>query len=156
MKKWTHYLPEIIYIGISLFIGLIGGLLTNMGIPAYEAVQKPWFTPPSWVFPIVWSILYILMGYAMAKVSRTNSPLLTNCLSLFGIQLLLNLFWSVWFFLLQWYGFAFLWLLVLLIAVVAMAVCFYRLNKVAGLLQIPYVLWLMLAASLNYGVWMLN
>lgn len=156
MKKWKRYLPEIVFIGLSLFIGLLGGLITNIGMPAYEAAAKPWFTPPKWVFPVVWTVLYLLMGYGMARVWKSRARNLPRCLILFGLQLALNFFWTVWFFLLQWYGFAFGWLIVLLGAVLLMALCFYRADRPAGLLQIPYVVWLLLAAALNYGVWMMN
>ena len=148
--------PEIVFIGLSLFIGLIGGLITNLGMPAYETVSKPWFTPPEWVFPVVWTILYILMGYGMARVWKSRPPHLPRCLVLFGVQLGLNFFWTVWFFLLQWYGFAFFWLIALLAAVLLMTFCFYTADETAGLLQIPYIIWLLLAAALNYGVWMMN
>ena len=148
--------PEIVFIGLALFIGLIGGLITGLGMPAYEAVSKPWFTPPKWVFPVVWTILYILMGYGMGQVWKTRSVGLPRCLILFGVQLGLNFFWTIWFFLLQWYGFAFFWLIALLAAVLMMAFCFYTAEKQAGLLQIPYVIWLLLAAALNYGVWTMN
>ena len=156
MHKWKRYLPELGFVGISLFIGLIGGLLTRMGLPAYEAVEKPWFTPPQWAFPVVWSVLYILMGIGMGRVWRYHSRTLSRCLSLFGVQLLMNLFWTVWFFLLQWYGFAFFWLVGLFTVVAWMSLCFYNAEPLAGKLQIPYLLWLLLAGALNFGVWMMN
>ena len=148
--------PEALFIGISLFIGLIGGLITKLGMPAYEMVQKPWFTPPQWAFPVVWTVLYILMGYGMAQVWKAAPRNLTRCLLTFGGQLVLNFFWTVWFFLLQWYGFAFGWLILLLAGVLMMDFGFYNAVPVAGLLQLPYVVWLLLAGALNYGVWMMN
>ena len=156
MHKPKQYVPELLFMGISLFIGLLGGLITNLGMDAYDMMQKPWFTPPQWAFPVVWTILYILMGYGMARVWKAHRPNLTRCLLLFGAQLALNFFWSVWFFLLQWYGFSFGWLVLLLGAVLVMTFCFAKSDRPAALLQIPYIVWLLLAAALNYGVWMLN
>jgi len=156
MHKWKRYVPELSFIGLSLFIGGIGGLLTNIGMPAFEAAAKPWFTPPPWVFPIVWTVLYILMGWGMGRVWKIHRITLSRCLSLFGLQLLMNLFWTVWFFLLQWYGFAFWWLVGLFAVVAWMSLCFYRTEPLSGKLQIPYLVWLLFAGALNYGVWMMN
>ena len=156
MQKRRQYAPEVLFIGISLFIGLLGGLITKLGMPAYDAMQKPSFTPPQWVFPVVWTGLYLLMGYGMARVWKARKPHLTKCLLSFGAQLILNFFWSVWFFLLQWYGFSFVWLVLLLGAVCWMTACFWNTEPLAGALQLPYVAWLLLAGTLNYGVWSLN
>ena len=156
MKTWKQYLPEIAFTVLTLFIGLIGGLLTRMGLPAYETVAKPWFTPPSWVFPVVWTVLYILMGVGMGRVWKSRSPLIARCLWIFGLQLMLNLFWTVWFFVLQLYGISFGWLLLLLAAVLLMIWCFSKADVTAAKLQLPYVLWLLVAAALNYGVWRMN
>ena len=156
MQKWKRYLPELSFTGLSLFIGGIGGLLTNIGMPSFDAVQKPWFTPPKWVFPVVWTVLYVLMGWGMGRVWKFHSRTLPRCLGIFGVQLLMNLFWVVWFFLLQWYAFAFWWLVGLFIAVAWMTLCFYRAETLAGTLQLPYLIWLVLAGVLNYGVWILN
>lgn len=156
MQKWKRYLPELSFVALALFIGGIGGLLTNIGMPAFDAAQKPWFTPPKWAFPVVWTTLYILMGIGMGRVWKFHSRTLPRCLGIFGIQLLMNLFWTVWFFLLQWYGFAFWWLIALFVAVAWMTVCFWRAETLAGVMQVPYLVWLVLAGALNYGVWMMN
>lgn len=156
MQKWKRYTPEIAFAALSLFIGGIGGLLTRIGMPAYEMTVKPWFTPPAWVFPVVWTALYILMGVGMGRVWKTHSPRLPQCLWFFGAQLMLNLFWTLWFFVLRLYDISFGWLLILLGAVLAMTACFRKADPLAAKLQIPYVLWLVLAAALNYGVWKLN
>ena len=156
MKTWKLYIPEIAFAALSLFIGGIGGILTKSGMPAYETMTKPWFTPPAWAFPIVWTILYILMGIGMGRVWKRGGPTLQSSLWFFGVQLMLNLFWTVWFFILQLYGISFLWLLLLLLAVLAMQRSFRTADKTAANLQTPYILWLVLAGALNYGVWMLN
>ena len=156
MKTWKHYIPEGAFAALSLFIGAIGGLLTNIGMPAYDMASKPWFTPPSWVFPVVWTVLYLLMGIGMGRVWKRGSPTLQSSLWFYGIQLMLNLFWTVWFFVLQLYGIAFAWLLLLLVAVLAMQRNFHTADEIAAKLQIPYVLWLLLAALLNFSVWQMN
>ena len=156
MKHWKHYIPEGAFTLLSLFIGAIGSLLTRMGMPAYDLAQKPWFTPPSWVFPVVWTVLYILMGIGMGRVWKRGGPRLQGSLWLFGVQLMLNLFWTVWFFPLQLYGIAFGWLLLLLGTVAAMTRSFHAADETAAALQYPYLLWLLLAAVLNYSVWIMN
>ena len=156
MQTWKRYIPEGAFTALTLFIGGIGGLLTKMGMPAYEMAVKPWFTPPAWVFPLVWTVLYVLMGVGMGRVWKSRSPYLPRCLWIFGLQLMLNVFWTVWFFVLRLYGISFGWLLILLAAVLVMVNCFRRADTTAAKLQLPYVLWLLLAAALNYGVWQLN
>ena len=122
-----------------------------------ETVRQPPLSPPAIVFPIVWTILYALMGIGAARISvAPDSQNRRRGLNLFIIQLIVNFFWSLIFFNAQAYGFAFLWLLLLWFLVLWMAVSFYRVDPAAALLQIPYLLWLTFAAYLNYGVWMLN
>lgn len=156
LKKLKTYFPYITFIGLALFIGLISGIFTNKGMAAYELVSKPWFTPPSALFPIVWTILYILVGYSMGRVWMTKSEALPYCLMAYGAQLLGNLFWTIWFFLLQAYLFSFVWLVGLGFVVLIMAVLFFRADKRAGVLQVPYLLWLIFAGVLNLQIYLLN
>ena len=155
MEFIKKYRPELAFIALSLFIGGIGGLLTGLGMPIYKVMEKPWFTPPAWVFPVVWTVLYVLMGIGMGRVWQ-RSDRVSLCLLLFTVQLLMNLLWTLWFFILQLYGFSLVWLVALLAVVAAMAICFARTDPTAAWLQLPYVLWLLLAAALNFGVWMMN
>ena len=108
-----------------------------------------------WLFPVVWSILFVLMVSAsylffMQKCEYTKS------LSLYTVQLIFNFFWSILFFYLGWYLFAFLWLVALWILILATTVAFYRISKPAAWLILPYLVWVAFAGYLNLGVWWLN
>ncbi len=147
--------------GVFLLItGAIGGLsalLTNMGMDSYKAAQKPPLTPPDIVFPIVWTILFTLMAVSAARVWLTdNSRLRNHAMIVYFIQLFFNFFWSVLFFNFQAYGLAFVWIIGLWVLILLMIVRFYRADKIAGLLQIPYLLWVSFAAHLNFMVYQLN
>ena len=147
--------------GIFLLItGAVGGLsalLTNMGMESYKAAEKPPLTPPDIVFPIVWSILFTLMAISAARVWLTdNSRMRNRSMLLYALQLFFNFVWSVLFFNFEAYGFAFLWLIVLWALILLMIIQFFKSDKIAGLLQIPYLLWVSFAGYLNYMVWMLN
>ena len=145
-------------IGASEAIGLLSGLLSRGGVQVYaQTVVKPPLAPPGWIFPVVWSVLYALMGVGAARVWLYNdSPKRNMGINLFVAQLVVNFFWSLIFFNLQAFGFAFLWLLILLAIVVWMACVFYKVDQLAGFLQIPYIIWLVFAAYLSAGVWILN
>ena len=122
-----------------------------------ETVNQPPLSPPAWLFPVVWSILYVLMGISATRISLApDSPQKKQGLNLFIIQLVLNFFWSLIFFNLQAYGLAFLWLVALWITVFLMILSFRKADPVAALLQIPYLIWLTFAAYLSFGVWYLN
>lgn len=147
--------------GIFLLItGAVGGLsaaLTNMGMDNYKEAEKPPLTPPDIVFPIVWSILFALMAISASRVWLTeNSRLRNHGIIVYFIQLLFNFFWSILFFNLQAYGLAFLWIIALWLLILLMTVKFYRADKLAGLLQIPYLLWVAFATYLNFAVYQLN
>lgn len=146
-----------IFLVITGAVGGVAALLTNMGMESYRAAEKPPLTPPEIVFPIVWSILYILMAIGAARVWLTDNTRQRNrSMLLYGLQLAFNFLWSVLFFNLQAYGLAFLWLVVLLVLIVLMTVQFYKSDSLAALLQIPYILWVSFAGYLNFMVWLLN
>lgn len=153
--KWKSY---VFWILLSEAVGIIAGLLTSGGVEAYGmSVVKPLLTPPAIVFPIVWTILYALMGIGAVRVQLSgNSPEQRRGISLFILQLILNFFWPLFFFNLQAYGFSFILLLALWAAVFLMILTFYKVDKLAAWLQIPYLIWLTFAAYLNLGVWLLN
>ena len=154
MKK-TRYIRWIL---LAEAVGGLSGFLSRKGMQAYNLnVQKPSFTPPNWLFPVAWVMLYALMGIGAARVeSGEQGKLRSRSLNLFMAQLIVNFFWSLIFFNAGAYGAAFFWLLILLVLAAAMTLAFYRTDRAAGLLQIPYLLWLSFAAVLNYGVWQLN
>lgn len=139
----------------------MGGLsawLSREGMKLYsETVAQPPLSPPMWLFPLVWGILYLLMGYSAARIylappSRERS----RGLNLFVAQLIVNFFWSLIFFNAQAFGFAFLWLILLWVLVLLMILAFRKVDPVAAWLQVPYLLWLTFAAYLSAGVWYLN
>ena len=146
------------WILLSESVGFLSGLLSRAGTTAFKGtVRQPPFSPPAIVFPIVWTILYALMGISAARVSLAPpSAHRSRSLNLFVAQLIVNFFWSLIFFNARSYGFAFLWLLLLWVLVLWMVISFWRIDPRAALLQIPYLLWLTFAAYLNYGVWSLN
>lgn len=142
---------------IALAVGGLSALLTGSGMEKYAcSVPKPAFSPPPALFPIVWTILYILMGIGAAIVYSSAHKAKWRALTVYAIQLAANFLWSIFFFGMGAYGFAFFWLLLLIALVVDMTVRFYRISRTAGLIQIPYVLWLCFAAVLNFAVWQLN
>lgn len=139
-------------------VGVVSGLLSREGIAIYNAtVSKPIFTPPSWVFPVVWTILFALMGISAARVSLAEpSKARSWGLNLFIAQLVVNFFWPLFFFNLQVFGFAFIWLILLWVLVAATICIFWRVDQTAAWLLVPYLVWLTFAAVLNGAVWIMN
>ena len=143
-----------LWIGLSLGVGALSGFLARDGIRQFgQTATQPPLSPPMWLFPIVWGILYALMGVSAARIASTDSK---RGLNLFIAQLVVNFFWSLLFFNAGAYGFAALWLGLLWILVLAMILAFRKDDRLAALLQIPYLLWLTFALYLNIGVWYLN
>ncbi len=146
------------WIVLAEAVGLLSGWLTREGTQIYaEMLQKPPLSPPGWVFGVVWTVLYALMGVSAARIYLAPpSPAGRRGLNLFVVQLIVNFFWSPIFFNAQAYGFALLWLLLLWGLVLWMILQFAKVDKTAAYLQIPYLLWLTFAVYLNYAVWQLN
>lgn len=157
-EKIKAFLPYIISIVLALAVGLISALLSVRGMEYYEeSAIKPPLTPPGWVFSIVWTILYALMGFSSAKIWQSpESVHRSKGLNLYVAQLIVNFFWSLIFFNLRAYAAAFVWLIALWILVFLMLRQFAKIDKTAAFLQIPYLSWLTFAAYLNIGVWVLN
>lgn len=158
MTKKAKWKPYVFWIALAVATGILSGLLSRDGSAAFgETVLQPPLSPPAIVFPIVWSILYALMGISAARISLAPESIdRSRGLNLFVIQLIVNFFWSLVFFNAQAYGFAFLWLLLLWALVLWMIAVFRRVDPLAAILQIPYLAWLTFAAYLSYGVWQLN
>ena len=150
--------PYVFWILLAEAVGALSGWLSREGSEVFnQTVIQPPLSPPAILFPIVWTILYALMGIGAAQVSLTpSSPERSRSLNLVVIQLVVNFFWSLIFFNAQAYGFAFLWLLLLWVLVLLMILAFRKVDPLAALLQIPYLLWLTFAAYLSFGVWYLN
>lgn len=133
---------------IPVILGGLIGLIINPFMN-YQNLNKPPLSPPGITFPIVWTILYIIMGYSFYKQNEENK-------SIYYTQLIVNLLWSIFFFVFKWYLFSSLWILLLIILVIIMIKKFYKENKISGLLNIPYLIWLLFAAYLSFGVYFLN
>lgn len=121
----------------------------------FAMLQKPTFAPPGFLFPVVWTILNVLMGIASYLVLTSGKPT-GNALIVYGIQLVFNFFWSILFFNLGLCMFAFLWLVLLWLLILLTTVLFYQILKPAGYLMIPYLLWVTFAGYLNLGICLLN
>ena len=154
-NNWKTYA---LWILLTEAVGALSGWLTREGTQWYqEFAVKPPLSPPGWVFPVAWAILYALMGIGAARVSLTPpSKERSLGLNLFVVQLTVNFFWSLIFFNLRAYGVALLWLFLLWVLIVGMILAFRMTDKLAAWLQIPYLLWVTFAAYLNWGVWVMN
>lgn len=143
---------------LSILIPLAVGALSSLfsGNLSYQALNKPSFSPPSYLFPIVWTILYILMGISSYLIYSSNSPKKNQALTTYELQLTFNFFWSIIFFGFSQYLLAFLWLLVMIVLIIIMIYQFYHISPLAAYLQIPYLLWCLFAAYLNYAIYTLN
>ena len=151
MSKIKIYVVSIL---IPILIGGVVGLITSNSID-YNNLRQPFLSPPSIVFPIVWSILYTLMGISYG-ILKSNSLTDSKVNTIYYLQLFVNALWSIFFFTLKWRLFAFIWLLLLVILIIIMIIKFYQKNKVAALLQIPYLIWALFATYLNLFTYLLN
>ena len=154
-KAWKNYA---LWIAVTEAVGLASGLITKEGTEIYkDTIAKPPLSPPAIVFPVVWAMLYALMGVSAARISLASPSNTRRCArNIYLAQLALNFFWSIIFFNLQAYLFAFIWLLALWGTILYMIIEFRKIDKIAGNLQIPYLLWVTFAGYLNLGVWLLN
>lgn len=145
----------IVAILIPLAVGSLSSLLSG-NREMYAMMNRPSITPPAIVFPIVWTILYILMGISSYLIYESQNSNKENALRIYALQLFFNFFWSIIFFGFSQYLFAFIWLLALIVILIIMIYEFYKINPLAAYLQIPYLLWCIFAAYLNYMVYQLN
>lgn len=145
-------------IAIPLLVGGVAGFITRGGMETFQQMNQPPLSPPPWLFPIVWTILYTLMGIAsyLILTSDAEQREKDDALALYYDQLVVNFLWPVFFFSFQWYLFSFFWILLLWLLVFWMIWKFSRISKTAAKINIPYLLWLTFAAYLNFGVWWLN
>ena len=148
----------IINIAIPLLVGALSAWLTRDSMKTFEQLNQPPLSPPGWLFPVVWTILFTLMGIAayLAVSSRATPEVQKSALWTYGVQLAFNFLWSIVFFNLRWFLFAFVWLIILWLLILATAVQFYRIHRAAGLLLVPYLAWVAFAGYLNVGVFLLN
>ena len=154
-KKTKQFL---ICLAIPLLVGGLSALITRGGMDTFETINKPSLSPPSWLFPVVWTVLFILMGIASYLVLVLGKPQMEikRAHVVYGIQLIFNFFWSIFFFNFSLYLFSFIWLVLLWLLILATTVLFYRISKPAGYLMIPYLLWVTFAGYLNFQIYLLN
>ncbi len=136
---------------------LLGGIVALIisNFMDYNKLNKPPLSPPGFIFGIVWTVLYILMGISYGILDYKNL-IDNNTKNIYYFQLLVNLLWPIAFFVFKWRLFAFIWLVLLIILIIKMIIEFYKKDKVAAYLQIPYLLWSIFASYLNIGVYLLN
>ncbi len=155
LKKIESYA---VGIAIPLLVGILSAFLTMGSMDIYSSIVKPNTAPPAILFPIVWTVLYVLMGIGSTMVYKTDADpsLKRSALTLYGLQLAVNFFWSILFFNQRAFLLSFVWLIILWILILSMIVSFSKVNKAAALLQIPYLLWVSFAGYLNLMIVLLN
>ena len=151
-KQWKTL---ILCIAVPLAIGVLSALLTRNSMQTFDSINKPKLAPPGWLFPVGWTIQYILMGIASYLVVTSRKPN-GSALITYGLQLIFNFFWSIIFFNLSLYLFAFIWLVMLWFLILKTTIKFYKISEPAGYLMIPYLLWVAFAGYLNLSICLLN
>ena len=156
---WAKIKAYAISIGIALSVGGVSALLTMRNMDLYGEVRQPPLAPPPILFPIVWTVLYVLMGISAAMIyngERAPKAERTAALMPYGASLFVNFFWSILFFNFRAFLPAFIWLVLLEFLVVMTVISYKRINTGAALLQIPYTIWVAFAGYLNLAIWILN
>ena len=159
IKKFINELkfkPFVIFLAIPFAVQLLSYFITKGSMDIYDRVNIPPLSPPSWLFPVVWTILFGLMGISSYLVWNEDSSYPTEALGIYGIQLVFNLCWNVFFFVMETFLVSLIWLVGLLILIIIMIAAFRRISPVAAYLQIPYALWVAFACYLNAGIYYLN
>ena len=156
MKSFN--LKPLRYIAIPLIVGALAALLTRNSMSIFKTLEKPPLSPPGWLFPIVWTILYTLMGISTYLIAQSKAAPIdkAKALAIYTYQLAVNFLWSIFFFNFEWYLFSFIWIILLWALVFLMIRAFYKINRTAAYLNIPYLIWITFAAYLNFGIWWLN
>ncbi len=152
--QWDKLLKSI---ALPLAVGGVSALISMDAMQSFGSLNQPPLSPPAWLFPLVWSILYVLMGISSYLVLVSDKPARAKtALTVYGVQLFFNFFWSIIFFNFEAYLFAFIWLIILWVLIIITAVLFFGINKAAGYIMIPYILWVTFAAYLNLAIYLLN
>lgn len=152
--KWVILLSIAIAEGIGFLSGFLAGNTRNV----YQSLTQPPFSPPGWLFPVVWAILYALMGIAAAIIylNRGDATRRRQALWLYSVQLLVNFSWSIVFFRFQAFGWSVAVILLLDVLVILTTLWFWAISRAAGKLMVPYLIWLAIASYLAIGVYLLN
>ncbi len=155
-RKLSPAAAYAIGIGSAIAVGALSGLASMNGMKEFAELKQPPLSPPGWLFPVVWTALYTLMGISAARVYLEGGEEDRPALIVYAVQLIVNALWTPIFFALELRLVAFVWLLILIGLVIYMITRFRRVDKAAAYLQIPYIIWLAFAAYLNFGVFLLN
>lgn len=155
MTFWQKYKCYLLNVLLALAAGGLSALLSG-GMVGYDTLVRPPLSPPGWLFPVVWTVLYILMGTAAGIVCNSGRPGRRPALTWYYLQLFINFLWSPLFFGLGWLTFAAVWLALLVVAVWATYRHFHHINPVSGYLLVPYLVWCLFALYLNIGFVVLN
>ncbi len=147
---------KLISLLIPLVLGMLSGIISMGGMKEFNSLIKPILSPPGFLFPIVWTILYVLMGISSYLIYKENDYHSNCCLKIYGINLFMNFLWTPIFFGLNLRLFALIWIILLDVVVIYMIICFYKVNKKAAYLQIPYFIWCLFATYLNLSIYLLN
>ncbi|MBQ4153226.1 MAG: tryptophan-rich sensory protein [Oscillospiraceae bacterium] len=150
--------PLLLNLLFPLAVGGLSALISGGGMETFQSLNQPPLSPPGWLFPIVWTILFLLMGIASYLVSTSDAPRgqARFAKKIYAAQLIVNFFWPILFFNLQQYLLAFFWLILLWVLILKTLLSFYKISKPAGYLLLPYLLWVTFAGYLNLGVFLLN
>lgn len=155
-KKKINYKVLLINLIISLGVGGLSAAVTKDMMTEYEDLNQPFLAPPQWVFPVVWTILFVLMGVSAYLICQSKCADKRLSLVVYGLNLFFNFMWSIFFFNWHWFLFSAVWLLLLILIVASMIYIFSSCDKLAAKLQIPYLIWLIIAAYLNISIYILN
>ena len=154
---WQKIKPYVISIATALAVGGLSAVFTSGNMNMYDTLNRPPLSPPMWLFPVVWSVLFILMGVSSAMVYvKKNETDVSGALKIYGLQLIVNFFWSIIFFNMRAYLFAVVWLALLWILILIMIISFRKIKPLAGYLQIPYLVWVSFALYLTIMIYLLN
>ncbi len=154
MKK--QVLTYAISIIIPLAVGMISAALSRNNMAVFAEINKPPLAPPGWLFPVAWTILYILMGIACARIFLSGDPSSRTILIVYGLQLFFNFFWCIFFFNMGKYWFSATWLLVMWILILVFILMSRKVDMIACACFVPYIVWSTFAMYLNVGVALLN
>lgn len=154
--KTIHWKSLIWHVALPLAVGGLAALITSDSMKVYQTIETPPFAPPGVLFPIVWTILYLLMGISAYRIDEVKTADRTGAHAAYYVSLALNFFWSLLFFVRQAYLASFIWLTFLLIAIVLTVWLYSRIDRPAAWLQVPYLLWVTFAGILNFSIFLLN
>ena len=156
---WKKYKPYVLSVAFALLVGGLSAFVTRDNMNIYEKINTPPLSPPGWIFPIVWTVLFILMGISSARIyikGKEEGIDVSSALKTYLWQLGTNFIWSILFFNRQQFFLSFLWIIALWWLIFTMIKQFKKIDPLAAKLQIPYLLWVTFAGYLNFMIWLLN